>query len=52
MLTKKFYDEMFAHSFNIPVKVQYWDHMVMAKKKSRSLSTKRSQFALSLKMHR
>lgn len=25
MLEKKFYHEMFAHSFNIPVKVKYWD---------------------------
>ena len=26
MLTKQFYNQMFAHSFNIPVKVVYWDH--------------------------
>lgn len=26
MLEKKFYDEMFARSFNIPVKVAYWDN--------------------------
>ncbi|WP_461213295.1 class I SAM-dependent methyltransferase [Lacticaseibacillus sp. GG6-2] len=26
MLTKQFYNQMFAHSFNIPVKVEYWDH--------------------------
>lgn len=25
MLTKQFYHQMFAHSFNIPVKVEYWD---------------------------
>ncbi|KRN20689.1 SAM-dependent methyltransferase [Lacticaseibacillus camelliae] len=26
MLEKQFYDQMFAHSFNIPVTVEYWDH--------------------------
>lgn len=26
MLEKKFYHTMFSHSFNIPVRVEYWDH--------------------------
>lgn len=26
MLEKKFYHTMFSHSFNIPVRVDYWDH--------------------------